>query len=85
MSSDLSPENEQFIQHAIACGVFQDRGQALDLAVALLRKRQGLLEHIDEGTAQLRSGQYTECDEAGLREFFDEVQAEGRRRFAQTS
>jgi hypothetical protein len=80
MSRDLSPENEQFIQHAIAGSVFHDREQALDAAVELLRKRQELLDHIDEGTRQLRSGQYAEYDEAGLRAFFDEVQAEGKRR-----
>jgi len=81
MSSNLSPENEQFIQHAVECGVFEDRAQALDRAVELLRRRQELLEHIDEGTRQLRAGQYTEYDEEGLRESFEEIKAEGRRRY----
>ncbi len=81
MSTDLSPENEQFIQHAIQCGTFQDRVEALDRAVELLRKRQALLEHIDEGTRQLRSGEYTEYDDEGLKKFFDEIKAEGRKRY----
>jgi len=81
MSSTLSPENEQFIEQAVACGIFLDRGQALDVAVDLLRRRQELLDHIDEGTRQLRSGQYTEYDEAGLRQFFDEIIAEGMQRY----
>ena len=81
MSSDLSPENEQFIQHAVECGTFEDRAQALDQAVELLRRRQELLKHIDEGTRQLRSGQYTEYDQEGLREFFEDVKAEGRKRY----
>ena len=80
MSSTLSPENEQFIEQAVACGIFLDRGQALDVAVDFLRKRQELLDHIDDGTRQLRSGQYTEYDEGGLRQFFDEIKAEGKRR-----
>ncbi|HUT10421.1 MAG TPA: hypothetical protein VMY42_07990 [Thermoguttaceae bacterium] len=78
MSSGLSPENEQFIQHAVECGTFQSREQALDEAVELLKRRQQLLDHIDKGTAQLRSGQYTDYDEEGLKEFFDEIRAEGR-------
>ena len=82
MSSDLSPENEQFIRHAVACGRFEDRGQALDHAVDLLKKRQDLLEHIDEGTRQLRGGEGIELHgEDELRQFFDDLQAEGMKRY----
>lgn len=81
MNTDLSPENEQFIQHVVECGTFHSRGEALDEAVALLKRRQWLLEHIDEGTRQLEAGEYTDYDEEGLRRFFDEVQAEGLKRY----
>lgn len=81
MSSGLSPENEQFLDRAVACGIFPGRTQAIDQAVDMLRKRQELLDHIDEGTRQLRSGQYTDYDDEGLRQFFEEVKTEGRRRF----
>jgi Arc/MetJ-type ribon-helix-helix transcriptional regulator len=82
MSSNLSPENEQFIQHAVECGVFEDRAQALDRAVELLRRRQELLEHIDEGTRQLRAGQGIELHgEDELRQFFDDIQGEARKRY----
>jgi len=60
MSSDISPDNEQFIQLVVASGEFPTRGEALDKAVGLLRMRQELLAHIDEGTRQLRAGEYTE-------------------------
>ncbi len=43
MATDLSPKNEQFIQQAVACGTFPDRGRALDEAVELLKRRQELL------------------------------------------
>ena len=49
-------------------------------AVGWPRTWQELLDHIDEGTRQLRSGRYTDFDDEGLRKFFDEVKAEGRRR-----
>ena len=81
MSHDLSPQNERFIQQAVNSGRFRDRGQALDEAVELLKKRLELLQHIDEGTRQLAGGDYDEYDEKGLREFFDDVQRQGRERY----
>jgi Arc/MetJ-type ribon-helix-helix transcriptional regulator len=80
MSTNLSPENEQFIENVVACGMFEDREQVLESAVALLRRQQ-LLEHIDEGTRQLRDGKGIELrGEHELRAFFDEIKAEGMRR-----
>ena len=82
MATDISPENEQFIERAIACGMFQNRGQALDEAVSLLKRRQELLDHIDEGTQQLRSGDGIELHgENELRAFFDAIRAEGMKRY----
>ena len=81
MSTGLSPENELFLQQAIAAGVFSDREHALDEAVGLLKSRQSILAHIDEGTRQLREGDFVEFDQDGLRNFFDEIQTRGRRRY----
>ncbi len=81
MSADLSPENEQFLQQAVSAGVFPDRKHALDEAVSLLKRRQELIAHIEEGTRQLRSGDFLECGQEGLRELFDEIQAQGRARY----
>ena len=84
MSTDLSPRNEQFIEHAVARGVFHDRTEALDEAVELLRRRQELLEHIDEGTRQLRAGEGIELHgEEELRAFFESIQTEGMQRCQQ--
>jgi Arc/MetJ-type ribon-helix-helix transcriptional regulator len=82
MSTDLSPQNEKFIQYAVARGIFHDRGEALDEAVELLRKRQELLDHIDKGTLQLRSGEGIELlDEDALRAYFEQLHAEGMKRY----
>jgi Arc/MetJ-type ribon-helix-helix transcriptional regulator len=84
MSIDLSPRNEQFIEQVVARGDFHDRTQALDQAVELLRRRQELLDHIDEGTRQLRKGEGIELHgEEALRAFFDRIQAEGMQRYQQ--
>jgi len=85
MSTDLSPQNEQFLSHAVAKGVFRDRAEAMDQAVDLLRRRQELLDHIDKGTRQLRNGEGVQLHGDGeLRAFFDRIQAEGMVRYEQS-
>ena len=79
MNVDVSRENEQFIQQVIDSGAYRDRSDVLDEAIQLLRKRMSLLEHIDTGTRQLQTGQYTEYDETSLKGRFAEIKAEGRR------
>jgi Arc/MetJ-type ribon-helix-helix transcriptional regulator len=82
MSTDLAPRNEQFIQHVIDRGIFHDRSQALDEAVELLRRRQELFDHIDEGTQQLRSGKGIEIlGEDALREYFKQFHDDGMNRY----
>ena len=39
MSSSLSPENERFLDHAVSTGMYHDRGEALDRAVELPKRR----------------------------------------------
>jgi len=81
MSTDLLPENERFIQDVVASGWFQSRGEALDLAVELLKRRKAILDHI-EGTRQLDNGEGIHLHgEAELRAFFDEINAEGMRKY----
>ena len=81
MSIDLSPRNEQFIDHVVARGDFHDRAQALDQAVELLRRRQELLDHIDEGARQLRQGEGIELHgEEELQAFFNRIHEEGMQR-----
>jgi hypothetical protein len=84
MSTGLSPENELFIQQAVAAGIFPGRGRALDEAVDLLKSRQSILAHIDEGTRQLHEGDCVELDQNGIRGFFDELQARGRKRYEES-
>jgi len=81
MKVSISPENEQFIAQVVQEGTFQDRADALNAAIELLRSRSELLAHIDKGTEQLREGQSTVYDDDSLREFFDELQERGRKRY----
>ncbi len=49
MASDISPENEQFIQHELESGVYLGRGELLDEAVGLLKRRRDLQREIQAG------------------------------------
>jgi hypothetical protein len=52
-----------------------------DPTAELLQRRQELLDHIDEGTEQLRRGEGIELHgEEELRAFFNRIQAEGMAR-----
>jgi antitoxin ParD1/3/4 len=49
VASDISPENEQFIRHELETGVYQSRGELLDQAVGLLKRRRDLQREIEAG------------------------------------
>ncbi|HEY4760802.1 MAG TPA: hypothetical protein VIH42_09505 [Thermoguttaceae bacterium] len=57
MASNLSPENEQYIQNAIAAGLYHDRDEALNRAVELLKRREQLIRDVNQGIEQLQRGE----------------------------
>ncbi len=62
MSSSLSPENERFLDHAVSTGMYHDRGEALDRAVELLRRREQLIRDVNSGIEQLQRGEGVPLD-----------------------
>ena len=62
MNSNLSPENEQFLEQAVSVGMFHNRDEALDRAVELLRRREQLLRDVNKGIEQLERGEGTPLD-----------------------
>ena len=56
MDTDISHENEQYIDTAVANGFFQDRGQALNTAIELLKRRERIIRDVNSGIDQLESG-----------------------------
>lgn len=76
MSADIAPENEQFIQDMIARGAFHSGGEALDVAVQLLKRREQLVRDVNAGIAELERG------ECGLLDVED-IKARGRKRMAE--
>ena len=78
MGSEISRENEQFIEEQVASGTFRSRSEAMDAGVEVLRLRNELLNRVDEGRRQLDSGEYIEYDEDALKSRFEQLKARVR-------
>ena len=75
MSMPLPPEFEAFIHTRVASGAYASEQDVLRSAFELLAKREQLLEHIDEGTKQLRSGEFVEYSESDRGRFLADIEA----------
>ena len=80
MATDLSQDNERFIENQIASGSYSDRAAVLNDAVAILMQRQQFLDKLDEAARQLQDGEYTEYDDDSLRERFHQLKDRARKR-----
>jgi Arc/MetJ-type ribon-helix-helix transcriptional regulator len=78
MSTDLSPSNEQYIEDAVARGVFHSRTQALDTAVELLKRREETIRQVNQGIEELERGEGRPLN-------LEDVKADIRRRLAEES
>jgi putative addiction module CopG family antidote len=72
------PELEQFVVEQVAAGNYQSEQDLVVSAVRVLRnvqaKQRQLSEDVRLGMQQLEQGEYTEYDEAGLRQLFQELE-----------
>ena len=57
MSAQVSAENEQYLEHVVAVGMFQNQSQALNTAVELLNRREQLIRDVNRGVDQLDRGE----------------------------
>ena len=69
MSFTLPPNFEAFVNLRVASGAYGSPQEVLSTAFGLLERREELLAHIDEGTRQLRDGEFTEYGPADLERF----------------
>jgi putative addiction module CopG family antidote len=79
MSLTLPPEFEAFIHTRVASGAYASEQEVLRTAFDLLVMRESLLAHIDEGTRQLRSGQFAEYAEADRDKFLTNIETAASR------
>jgi Arc/MetJ-type ribon-helix-helix transcriptional regulator len=75
MSIVLPPEWEAFVNIRVASGAYASEQDVLRTTFDLLQRRDDLLTHIDEGTRQLRAGQYREYRENDREVFLADVAA----------
>ena len=73
MSISLPPEFEAFVHTRVASGAYASEQEVLRTAFDLLATRESLLAHIDEGTRQLRSGEFAEYVETDREKFLSDI------------
>jgi putative addiction module CopG family antidote len=73
MSIPLPPEFEAFVTARVASGAYGSEEEVLRTAFDLLQRREELLAHIDEGTQELRAGQYREYGENDREAFLADI------------
>jgi antitoxin ParD1/3/4 len=82
MSTSFSPELEELVRQELASGKYASENELLVEAVRLLaerdRRRDELRQQLQIGRNQLDRGEFTEYDDSSLRQFFDELQEQGR-------
>ena len=78
MISDVAPSQEAFIADALARGLYKDRKELVQTAIELLRRRQEILDEVQLGLHELRTGDCLELDDAGLDALASEIGREGR-------
>jgi putative addiction module CopG family antidote len=78
MSVEIPSDLRDFVQAAITSGGFKDEGEVVSEALRLLRQREQLRADVNVGLAQLKTGQFAEFDEHGLRARFESIKSAGR-------
>ena len=78
MASDITRENQDFIEQEIASGRFRDRAEALDAGIGLLRQQKALTNRLANSRRQLDNGECVELDSAGLHRLFDDLKDRAR-------
>jgi putative addiction module CopG family antidote len=82
MTVEIPLNYQAFVKTVIDRGQFQTEEQVVGEALRLLAERDRRLEEfrreIQVGLDQFYRGEYTEYDEESLKEFFEQVKAEGR-------
>ena len=83
MTVEIPSEYQQFVTNAIACGEFKTEREVIAEALRVLEERRQTTDYLRRemqvGLDELDCGEYVEFDEVSLKEFFEQVKAEGRK------
>ena len=83
MTVEIPLEYQPFVTDAIAGGEFKNEGEVISEALRILEERRQTAEYLRRemqiGLDELDRGEYLEFDEVSLKEFFEQVKADGRK------
>ena len=78
MNVSLSQQSQEFLEQAVAAGLFPDQSRALDEAIRLFREREAIRLAVQKGLDQLQSGEFVEYGEDDVDKFVADVEALAR-------
>jgi putative addiction module CopG family antidote len=82
MTVEIPLEYQAFVKTVIESGEFQSEEQVVGESLRLLaerdRSREEFRRAVQVGLDQLDRGEYTEYDDESLKDFFEQIKAEGR-------
>jgi antitoxin ParD1/3/4 len=82
MTVEIPPEHQEFVKDAIARGEFKTESEVIGEALRLLEERRTATERlrreIQLGIDELDRGEHVDYDDKSLKEFFEQIKAEGR-------
>jgi putative addiction module CopG family antidote len=70
---ELTPQQQQFVDSQIAAGVFNEPGEVIGVALALLQQRQSEYAQLQTAIGQVERGEYEPLD-------MDDVKRRGKER-----
>ena len=91
MNVSLTPELEKFVKDKVKSGMYASASEVVREGLRWLdvrdktqaEKLADLREAIAEADRDFEEGRYVDLDEEGLRRFFDDIKAKGRKRLAE--
>lgn len=75
MNVSISQQNQEFIEQAVAAGLFPDQSQALNEAVSMLREREELRLSLQQAVDELDRGDFTAYGPGDKEKFIADINA----------
>ena len=83
MNVSLTPQLEALVHAKVKNGMYQTASEVIREGLRLLKERdeqRGLREDVQFGLDEIARGHYIDLDDKGLKKFFADVKALGRKR-----
>ena len=62
MSTEISADNERYLEQVVSRGIYRDRAEAIDEAIALLKRRDQLRSDVRAGIEQADRGELLDAE-----------------------